>query len=90
MGIRLKGPALPRRILTEVISSGVTTGSVQVPAEGQPIILGADRQTVGGYPQIAVVIGPDLPLLAQLVPGDHVSFRRVTLEEAIKIKTLEV
>jgi biotin-dependent carboxylase-like uncharacterized protein len=83
MGIRLKGPALPRRILTEVISSGVTTGSVQVPAEGQPIILGADRQTVGGYPQIAVVIGPDLALLAQLVPGDHVSFRRVTLEEAI-------
>ena len=83
MGIRLKGPALPRRILTEVISSGVTTGSVQVPAEGQPIILGADRQTVGGYPQIAVVIGPDLPLLAQLAPGDHVSFRRVTLEEAI-------
>ncbi len=90
MGVRLKGPALTRRILTEVISSGVTTGSVQVPAEGQPIILGADRQTAGGYPQIAVVVGPDLSLLAQLMPGEHVSFRRVTLEEAIKIKTLEV
>jgi KipI family sensor histidine kinase inhibitor len=90
VGVRLKGPTLRRRISTEVISSGVTTGSVQIPADGQPIVLGADRQTVGGYPQMAVVIGPDLPLLAQLVPGDRVSFRRVTLEEAINIKTFEV
>jgi biotin-dependent carboxylase-like uncharacterized protein len=90
VGLRLKGLALQRRITSEVISSGVTMGSVQVPANGQPIVLGADRQTVGGYPQIAVVIGADLALLAQLVPGDRVSFRRVTLEEAMRIKTFEV
>ena len=79
VGVRLQGLTLQRRISAEVISCGVTTGSIQVPADGQPIVLGADRQTVGGYPQIAVVIRPDLPLLAQLVPGDRVSFRRVTL-----------
>ena len=84
IGVRLKGPTLQRRISTEVISGGVTTGSVQIPADGQPIVLGADRQTVGGYPQIAVVIGADLPALAQLAPGDHVSFRRATLGEAIE------
>lgn len=83
VGLRLQGPALSRRWQSEVISSGVTVGSVQVPASGQPIVLMADRQTVGGYPQIAVVIGPDLPLLAQLIPGDQVSFRRVTLTEAV-------
>jgi len=82
-GLRLQGPALLRRWSTEVISSGVTAGSVQVPASGQPIVLLADRQTVGGYPQIAVVIGPDLPLLAQLIPGDRVSFRQVSPAEAV-------
>jgi KipI family sensor histidine kinase inhibitor len=82
-GTRLRGPALERQVTSEVISGGVTMGSVQVPADGQPIVLGADRQTAGGYPQIAVVIGPDLPLLAQLAPGDRASFREVTYEEAL-------
>lgn len=89
VGVRLQGPTLQRQVSNEVISSGVTTGSIQVPADGQPIILGADRQTVGGYPQIAVVIGPDLPLLAQLVPGDCVSFRQLTLEEARAARSSE-
>jgi allophanate hydrolase subunit 2 len=70
--------------VTEVISSGVTAGSVQVPADGQPIVLGADRQTAGGYAQIATVIGPDLPLLAQLTPGDRVTFRQISLAEAVE------
>lgn len=84
IGLRLQGPALQRRVTTEVISCGVTMGSIQVPADGQPIVLGADRQTAGGYAQIAVVIGPDLPLLAQLTPGDRVTFRCVTLDEALE------
>ncbi len=82
-GLRLAGPALQRRRPTEVISSGVTIGSIQVPNDGQPIVLGADRQTAGGYAQIAIAIQADLPLLAQLVPGDRVSFCQVTVEEAI-------
>ena len=83
VGLRLKGAALPRRIVTEVISSGVTMGSVQAPVDGQPIVLMADRQTAGGYAQIADVIGADLALLAQLTPGDRVSFKQVTLEQAV-------
>jgi len=83
-GLRMQGPALQRRVTTEVISCGVTMGSIQVPADSQPIVLGADRQTAGGYAQIAVVIGPDLPLLAQLTPGDRVTFRIVTLDEALE------
>ena len=84
VGVRLQGQTLQRRSAKEVISSGVVTGSIQVPSDGQPIILGADRQTAGGYAQIAVVIGPDLPLLAQLAPGDRVSFQCVTLAEAVE------
>jgi allophanate hydrolase subunit 2 len=83
VGLRLKGPALERKRTTEIISSGVTAGSIQVPNDGQPIVLIADRQTAGGYAQIAVVISADLPLLAQLAPAERVSFRRVTMEEAV-------
>ena len=83
VGLRVKGPALQRKRATEIISSGVTAGSIQVPNDGQPIVLMADRQTAGGYAQIAVAISADLPLLAQLVPGDRVTFRRVTMGEAV-------
>ena len=60
----------------------VTFGTIQVPNGGQPIILMADRQTTGGYPRIGNVISVDLPLLAQLKPGDYVSFEKITIEEA--------
>ncbi|HZJ14898.1 MAG TPA: hypothetical protein VFD27_07610, partial [Chthoniobacteraceae bacterium] len=53
-----------------------------VPPDGQPIVLLADRQTLGGYPKIAAVIAADIPLLAQLRPGDSVRFSEVSLEEA--------
>jgi antagonist of KipI len=56
-----------------------------VPGDGQPIVLLADAQTIGGYPQVAHVITVDLPLLAQLRPGDRVRFREVALEEAQKL-----
>lgn len=82
MGVRLRGPALVRSTTQELLSSPVAPGTVQVPPDGQPIALLADAQTIGGYPQIAHVIGVDLPLVAQLRPGDTLSFREVTLEEA--------
>ena len=58
------------------------TGAIQVPPDGQPIVLMADRQTTGGYPRLGHVIRADVPKLAQLWLGDRVSFRAVTLEEA--------
>jgi KipI family sensor histidine kinase inhibitor len=82
MGVRLRGPALVRASTRELLSSPVAPGTVQVPPDGEPIALLADAQTIGGYPQIAHVIAVDLPLVAQLRPGDALRFREVTLEEA--------
>ena len=61
------------------------TGSVQVPPDGQPIVLMADRQTTGGYPKIASVVSVDLPLLAQMVPGQELRFDRIDLDEAQRL-----
>jgi allophanate hydrolase subunit 2 len=75
MGYRLEGGA---RILGasrgDMISASTFVGGVQVPPSGDPILLMADRQTCGGYPQIAVVITADLPLAGQLGPGDWIEF----------------
>jgi KipI family sensor histidine kinase inhibitor len=75
-GLRLDGPALPRRSAAELPSEGVVTGSLQVPHDGRPIVLLADHPTVGGYPVIAVVASADLGLAGQLRPGDQVAFTR--------------
>lgn len=82
MGYRLSGPRLELRTPREYLSEGVADGTVQVPADGQPIILMADRQTLGGYPKIAQVVSADLPKVAQLSPGDAIRFREVSLDEA--------
>jgi len=66
----------------DLLSEAVTFGTVQVPPNGQPIILMADRQTTGGYPKIAQVISADLPKLAQLQPFSHIRFEMVSLAEA--------
>jgi antagonist of KipI len=60
-------------------------GTVQAPPDGQPIVLMAEAQTIGGYPQVAHVIGVDQPLLAQVRPGDTVRFAETTLEEAHRL-----
>jgi antagonist of KipI len=65
-----------------MISQPVARGSVQVPPDGQPIVLLAGCQTIGGYPQIGHVISVDLPKLARAWPGAAVNFREVTPEEA--------
>jgi antagonist of KipI len=85
MGIRLGGAKLARIGAVELASSAVVPGTVQVPPDGQPIILMADAQTIGGYPQAANVISVDLPLVAQLRPGDRVRFAEAPLDEALRL-----
>jgi len=80
MGLRLEGP--PVACAGSGISAGVVPGTVQVPPDGQPILLGADCQTIGGYPVLGHVISADLRLAAQLRPGEHVCFEPATLAEA--------
>jgi antagonist of KipI len=82
MGIRLKGPVLSRAGGGELVSAAVAPGTVQVPPDGNPIVLMADAQTLGGYPRAAHVIAVDLPLVAQLAPGDGIRFVSSTLAEA--------
>lgn len=82
MGLRLAGPALALTARREMISAAVHHGVVQVPPSGQPILLGADRQTIGGYPRIGVVATVDFAPLAQLRPGDAIGFREVTIAQA--------
>lgn len=82
MGYRLAGPKIVRKVTAQFISDGAATGSLQVPSDGQPILLMADRQTTGGYPKIAVVISADLPVAAQLAPGDRIQFVPCTVAHA--------
>jgi biotin-dependent carboxylase-like uncharacterized protein len=82
MGCRLEGPALERAQGQEMISEGVTFGTVQIPPDGRAIVLMADRQTTGGYPAIGNVASVDLPLLAQLAPQQALRFEPIALEEA--------
>jgi len=85
MGYRLEGPELQHiKGQGEIISAGIVRGTIQLPGNGQPIILLSDRQTTGGYSRIAVVATADLSLLAQMKPGDSLFFREVGLVEARK------
>lgn len=84
MGYRLQGKPITRRNPGELITCGLANGTVQVPPEGQPILLLADRQTIGGYPILATLIQADLPLAAQSAPGDAVRFEAVSPDEARK------
>ncbi len=86
MGARLTGPPLEMETSREMISQPVACGTIQVPPDGQPIILLAERQTLGGYPQIGHVISADLPQLARAWPGTKVTFREVTWQEAQRLK----
>ena len=81
MGLRLSGPAL-RREGPELASQAVMPGLVQLPPGGQPIVLGVDAQTTGGYPRLAQVIAADLWQLAQLRPGDRLRLSFVDLAQA--------
>ena len=84
-GIRLNGPFIQRKNNTaeSIISEGIIPGSIQVPGDGQPIIILGETVT-GGYRKIATVISADLPLTGQIKPGDKIQFQTVTLKEACR------
>ena len=82
MGYRLTGVPLSLQKPVELLSEGVAFGTVQLPPGGEPIVLMADHQTTGGYPRVGEVASIDLPLVAQLKPGDRIRFRVIPVDEA--------
>lgn len=82
MGMRLKGRPVESLHGVDIVSDGIAFGSIQITKSGMPIVMMADHQTTGGYAKIGTVCSFDLPKLAQLRPGDEVSFCRVSVEEA--------
>ena len=82
MGMRLEGPKLDNIVNTNIKSEGLVKGVVQVPADGNPIIMFSDHGSIGGYPKIAVVITADHDKAAQLIPGSKIKFKEVNLDEA--------
>jgi len=89
MGFRLGGAPLARPAadgVDEILSGPTALGTVQVPANGQPIVLMADHQTTGGYPRIAEIAWADVPRLAQLAPGGRLHFARCSLDIAAQLR----
>ena len=85
MGYRLQGPVLERARQLELISEAVTAGTIQVPPDGLPIVLMADRQTTGGYPKVANVAGADLRMMAQMAAPQALRFVLISLADAQRI-----
>ena len=86
MGYRLSGETIAHNENgSDIISDGIAYGSIQVPSQGQPIVLLSDRQTTGGYTKIATVIGRDIPKFVQRKPGEKVVFEAVSVEEAQRL-----
>jgi allophanate hydrolase subunit 2 len=88
-GIRLEGAPIANDRSPDIPPEGTALGAIQVPGDGQPIVLGPDRPVTGGYAKIATVIAADYPLLAQALPGVIVRFLEVTLAEAIAASSPE-
>ncbi|MGC6517304.1 MAG: biotin-dependent carboxyltransferase family protein [Candidatus Puniceispirillaceae bacterium] len=86
MGMRLAGPSLPHKGPADIISDAMMRGTIQVPADGQPIIAMADHGTMGGYCKIGTIISADLSALGRLRPHDKISFEVVTMAEAQKYR----
>jgi biotin-dependent carboxylase-like uncharacterized protein len=86
MGMRLAGPKLRHAKGFNIVSDGIVTGALQVPGTGQPIVLLADHQTVGGYPKIATVISADLPRLGRMRPGGTLRFTAIETTTAETIR----
>ncbi len=81
-GCRLEGPAVEHLGGPDIVSDGTALGSIQIPGNGMPIVLLADRGTTGGYTKVATVISPDIGLLAQAMPGATLRFAAVSVDEA--------
>ena len=82
MGMRLEGPKIENIVDTNIKSEGIIKGVIQVPADGNPIIMLSDHGTIGGYPKIGVVISSDYDKLVQLAPGSKIKFKEVELSDA--------
>ena len=82
MGMRLEGTVMKNIVNTNIRSEGITKGAIQVPADGQPIVLLTDYPTIGGYPKIANIISADYSLLIQKTPGEKIFFKLIKLHEA--------
>lgn len=89
MGMKLQGEPLVSKAGTDILSDGIVRGSVQVPGNGQPIVLMSDHQTTGGYAKIATVIAGDVSRLAQAKAGDTVRFEEVSVSEAQRLARQE-
>ncbi|MBM4439404.1 MAG: biotin-dependent carboxyltransferase [Candidatus Rokubacteria bacterium] len=85
MGARLRGPRIAHARGHDIISDGIPLGGIQVPGDGQPIVLLVDRQSTGGYTKVATVCSVDIPRLAQVKPGYRVAFRAVEVAEAHRL-----
>ncbi len=88
MGFRLKGPEI-ESTLDGILSEGICLGAIQVPADGQPIVLLNDRQTIGGYPKLGSVLSLDIGKLAQLLPGAVLRFEAISIEQAHNLLLLD-
>ena len=86
MGLRLDGPVLAHAKGYNIVSDGIAPGAIQVPGNGLPIILLADRQSTGGYPKIATVASVDLPALGRVSPGQKLTFEAITVEAAQQLR----
>jgi len=82
MGMRLMGNKIENQLTANIKSEAIIKGAIQVPADGQPIILLTDHQTIGGYPKIAVVASADFEDLIQMPPKSKISFKKINLREA--------
>jgi biotin-dependent carboxylase-like uncharacterized protein len=89
MACFLDGPRLTHARGYNIVSDGIAMGAIQVPGDGRPIVLMADRQSTGGYPKIATVIGPDLGRLAQARPGAALRFEAVSIGQAVAARREE-
>ncbi len=88
MGYYLSGAKIPAIRGHDIVSDALTLGSIQIAGSGDPLILLADHQTMGGYPKIATVISADIPMVSQRRPGDVIKFVAVELEEAYAARAL--
>ena len=87
MGYRLSGPEV-KPALDGILSEGICHGAIQIPADGQPIVLLNDRQTIGGYPKIGSMIAMDTARMAQMMPGSRISFDEITIDDAHNLHCL--
>ena len=82
MGMRLEGPILENIVDTNIRSEGLIKGVIQVPPDGNPIIMLSDHGSIGGYPKIGIIINADYDKFVQLTPGSKIKFKSIELSEA--------